>query len=64
MVEEKIMKYNVTRDYTHFEYAVVEAESYEEAIQKAKMLDEDAWEEDLNAAIIESWNYEAEEVES
>lgn len=57
------MKYNVTRSYSHFEYAEVEAESYEEAIKLAATLDESEWEEDANAELTEGWIYEAEEAE-
>jgi len=57
------MKWNVTRSVTHFEYAEVEADSYEEAIKLAQQLDDEEWEEDANAELTEQWIYEAEEIE-
>ena len=55
------MKYNVTRSYTHFEYSEVEADSYKEAIELARLLDEEEWETDANAELTKQWIYEAEE---
>ena len=57
------MKYNVTRNYTHFEYSEVEADSYEEAIELAQLLDEGERETDANAELTKQWIYEAEEAD-
>jgi len=57
------MKWNVTRSVNHFEYAEVEAETYEEAIDAAKELDEHDWETNPNDRYTDEWNYEATEAE-
>lgn len=58
------MKYNVIRSHIHYEFAQVEADSYNEAIEEAKHLDEEDWEGDDNAELLEFWDYDAEEIEN
>ena len=54
------MKYNVTKNIMIFRYTQVDAGSEEEAIEIAKELDEDYWEENPNDAYMLDWNYDAE----
>lgn len=56
------MYYSVVRIINKAEYATVEADSEEDAIQIAKRLDEECWEENPNDKYID-YDYNAEEID-
>lgn len=54
------MLYSVCRSVNRATYCDIEAESEEEAIEIAKSLSEDEWEENPNDKFIDYYNYNAE----
>lgn len=54
------MEYSVVRTVNRAEYCTVEASSEEEAIETAKLLGEECWEENPNDVYIDYYNYNAE----
>ena len=54
------MEYSVVRTYNGAEYCTVEATSEEEAIETAKLLEEECWEENPNDVYIDYYDYNAE----
>ena len=54
------MEYSVVRTVNRAEYCTVEASSEEEAIETAKLLGEECWEENPNDIYIDYYDYNAE----
>ena len=54
------MEYSVVRTVNRAEYCTVEAFSEEEAIELAKQLDEECWEENPNDVYRDYYDYNAE----